>query len=1002
MAPNSASSTGKSSASAALVKRSRRGKPAAAARALLAATLAVTPPQAWAMPQGGTVVSGSATITQAGNQLKVVQTTPKVAINWQSYGIGANELVSYYQPSAQAIALNRVLGGGTSVINGRLTANGQVWISNPSGILFGPSARVNVGGLIATTHDIKVEDFNADRYLFKSDTQPPGIVENQGWITVADAGLAAFVAPGVVNHGVINARLGQVFLASGNEFTVDLYGDQKINLALDAKTALQVLGRDGKPLDALVKNGGKIFADGGTVQITAAAAKGLVDNVISVGGLIEARSVRQVNGEIILGGGGVQVTGTLDASGKGSGQTGGTVAVTGDSVRVKAGARIDVSGSAGGGQALIGGDFRGGNATTAEYEEYALRPAHKPVPPAETTTVDAGAVITADALSSGRGGELIVWSDAATSVHGSLSARGGAQGGDGGFIETSGHWLDVGSIGASTKANRGTSGTWLLDPYSVTIANSGASGTSFSTTFTSGATSTLLAGDITNALLSGSVVIQTGGSSGDGQGNGDITVNYPIIWSSHQLKLTAFNNIYINANLNGSGSASLALEYGQGTGASGSSAYFLNTAAGSAVNLPDGSYFSTKLGAITTNYTVISSLAAIGATGNWALGADIGTSGNTFVFTPISSFSSGTFDGLGHSIYGMTISNPAANNLALFGTIASGGVVRNLGLVGGSVTAGAGAYSIGMLAGENDGTILNVYTTGTVSAGIGAHEVGGLVGSNTGGTISSSYAGGTVGALDNAYDIGGLVGINYGSPMSTISSSYATGDVSGGVGAYTIGGLVGENLGTINSGSYASGNVSGGGGAHQLGGLVGSNSGGISASSYATGNITGAAGAYNLGGLVGINYGTGTIDTTHATGSVTVATGSAAVACGGGSANPAGGLVGCNSGGSIVNSYATGAVSGSIGVGGLVGWNASPGTVSSSYATGAVSGGAGSAYLGGLAGYSASSISTSYATGTVSGGSGTHPIGGLVGENGGGGTVLNSYSTGAVTGGATN
>ncbi len=415
------------------------------------------------MPQGGTVVSGSATITQAGNQLKVVQTTPKVAINWQSYGIGANELVSYYQPSAQAIALNRVLGGGTSVINGRLTANGQVWISNPSGILFGPSARVNVGGLIATTHDIKVEDFNADRYLFKSDTQPPGIVENQGWITVADAGLAAFVAPGVVNHGVINARLGQVFLASGNEFTVDLYGDQKINLALDAKTALQVLGRDGKPLDALVKNGGKIFADGGTVQITAAAAKGLVDNVISVGGLIEARSVRQVNGEIILGGGGVQVTGTLDASGKGSGQTGGTVAVTGDSVRVKAGARIDVSGSAGGGQALIGGDFRGGNATTAEYEEYALRPAHKPVPPAETTTVDAGAVITADALSSGRGGELIVWSDAATSVHGSLSARGGAQGGDGGFIETSGHWLDVGSIGASTKANRGTSGTWLLD-----------------------------------------------------------------------------------------------------------------------------------------------------------------------------------------------------------------------------------------------------------------------------------------------------------------------------------------------------------------------------------------------------------------------------------------------------------------------------------------------------------------------------------------------------------
>ena len=531
------------------------------AAALLAATM---PHPAQAMPQGGSVVSGSATITQTGNQLKVVQTTPKVAINWQSYGIAANEIVTYYQPNAQAIALNRVLGGGASNIYGQLSANGQIWISNPSGIFFGPGSRVNVGGLIATTHDLTIDNFNAGIYHFESDSQPPGIIENQGNITIAEAGLAAFVAPGVVNHGVITARLGQVTLASGNEFTVDLYGDQKINLALDNKTAQQVFGRDGQPLDALVKNDGQIFADGGRVQLTAAAAKGIVDNVISVGGLIEARSVQQVNGEIILGGdgGNVQVTGTLDASGKAAGQTGGTVTVTGDTVKLKAGARIDVSGSAGGGQALIGGDFRGGNATAADYVEYNIVPARKPVPPADTTTVEAGVTVTADAITSGKGGELIFWSTDATSVHGSLSSRGGSQGGDGGFIETSAHWLDVSGISASTYAPQGLTGNWLLDPYSITIATSGATGTPFThPTYNSSTTSTILDSDINNALSITGLTITTGGAAGD------ITLNdgVNITWSnSHTLILQATGNIIIGsstgATINNTGAGQIRLK----------------------------------------------------------------------------------------------------------------------------------------------------------------------------------------------------------------------------------------------------------------------------------------------------------------------------------------------------------------------------------------------------------------------------------------------------------
>ncbi|MEI7610988.1 MAG: hemagglutinin, partial [Rhodospirillaceae bacterium] len=414
---------------------------------------------------------------------------------------------------------------------------------------------------IATTHDLKVEDFNADRYRFKSDTQPAGIVENQGRITVADAGLAAFVAPGVVNHGVITARLGEVTLASGNEFTVDLYGDQKINLALDNKVAKQVLGRDGKPLTALVKNDGQIFADGGRIQITAAAAKGIVDNVVSIGGIVQARSVEESNGDIVLSGegGAVQVSGTLDASGKAAGRRGGTVSVSGNSVRVKSGARIDVSGAAGGGQALIGGDFRGGKASQAEYDQYALRPARKPVPPAETTTVEAGAVLTADALSSGTGGELIVWSDGATTVKGSLTARGGAGGGDGGFIETSGHLLNVDGITADTKAWRGSSGTWLLDPYNVTITSSGDTISGGGTYTPSANSSTIDVATLNQALTGGStVVITTGGGSGSQAG--DINVISPIVSAgSATLALEADANIYVANSISAHAGSSLNL-----------------------------------------------------------------------------------------------------------------------------------------------------------------------------------------------------------------------------------------------------------------------------------------------------------------------------------------------------------------------------------------------------------------------------------------------------------
>ena len=969
----------------ATVSRGRLKSTTALRGGLAAALLAAAAPHsAQALPQGGTVVAGTATISQSGNQLKVVQATPKAAINWQSYTISANETVTYYQPCNQAIILNRVLGGGASAINGRLTANGQVWISNPSGIFFGPNARVNVGGLIATTHDLKVEDFNADRYHFLSDTQPSGILENQGRITVADAGLAAFVAPGVVNHGTITARLGQVVLASGNEFTVDLYGDQKINLAIDNKTAQQVFGRDGKLLDALVKSDGKIFADGGRVQLTAAAAKGLVDNVVSVGGVVQARSVEQRDGEIVLfgDGGTVHVGGTLDASGKAAGQKGGIVTVSGNDVQVTNGARIDVSGAAGGGQALIGGDFRGGTATPDEYDANALHPPRKPVPPADTTTVESGAVITADALSIGRGGEVIVWSTDATSVHGTLTARGGSQKGDGGFIETSGHELDIGGAYVDARATTGTAGNWLLDPYSLTVGPADAT-------------------SISSALGGASVTLETtDGNSSFGtvfaSGNGDITISSAITWSGDTtLTLDAYRGVQINAPLTATNSgAGLTVIYNHG----GNGGALLTGVTGPVVGyvtMPTDSHLSIN----GNNYNLIGTWRGLNSiwsstqdianlSKHYALVGDIAAP-NASNFVPIG-FNSinnnaapypfiGAIEGLGHTITGLSISSANADNLGLISRVGSAGVVRNIYLIGGSVTGIGQPTFIGMLAGRNDGQIINTSASGSVTGDSGSSQIGGLIGINYGAVVSSS-ASINVNGWSNS---GGLVGENDG----ILFNVFAAGSVVGGYGADRIGGLVGSNSGWILS-SQATGTVTAGANSLYVGGLAGENSvGGTISASTATGAVSCLCMSW-VGGLVGLNAGS-VVSNSLATGSVTV----------GDSPTSVGGLVGQNQASGIISgSYAAGTVSAGSSaayVGGLVGANY--GSVATSYASGSVSAGSSAYDIGGIAGYNSRLISASYydaigsvSTGIVTAGSSAYNVGGLVGENVG--TVSTSYS----------
>ena len=427
---------------------------------LFGAPLAGAP--ALAGPEGGKVVSGTADIVQTSpKRLDITQGSDKAVIDWRSFSIAADEHTNFRQPSASSIALNRVTGGAQSLIFGRLTANGRIFLINPDGILFGAGARVDAGGLLATTAGIENEDFMAGRFDFDIPGNPGGTVVNRGVVTVAEGGLAALVAPGVENSGTIRARLGRVALASGNAFTLDLHGDNLIRIAVDDRVAERLFAADGAELEALVANSGAIEADGGTVLLLAAgAARDVVDYAINMDGIVQARTAEKRNGSIVLKGLGegiVRVSGELDASGRGSGETGGSVKVLGEKVGIVGKARLDASGDAGGGEVLAGGNFQGkGPERNADY-----------------TTVGGDTEILADAVSAGDGGRVIVWSDRVTRFSGTISAQGGGASGDGGFAEVSGKLhLQFAPTSVDLGAAGGATGKLLLDPRDITISDS--------------------------------------------------------------------------------------------------------------------------------------------------------------------------------------------------------------------------------------------------------------------------------------------------------------------------------------------------------------------------------------------------------------------------------------------------------------------------------------------------------------------------------------------------
>lgn len=460
-----------------------------------------------------TVVSGDVRFNQNDpRHLIIQQLTQRGIIDWRSFNIAADEWVEFQQPGANSVTLNRIIGGDPTEILGRLTANGNIMIVNPNGILFGAGSQVDVAGLVATTADITNDNFNAGNYKFDIPGRANASVINRGTIRAADKGLVALVAPGVENSGIITARAGTVQLGSAQSFTVDMYGDGLYSFELGKKTNAVPVDENGKPLDAAVNNSGTISAQGGAIHLTANAASEVLTNAVNNTGVLEATSMHSEGGVIVLGGGegNVRVAGKVNASGKGAGQKGGKIKITGKHIDI-VNAEIDASGAAGGGEVLIGGEQQGGGAMQR----------------ASTVNVDKNSSINVSALENGDGGTAIIWSDDHTTFNGSITANGGATAGNGGLIETSSAGVLTFDGQVDVLAAAGKAGTWLIDPTNLVIGNA-------------------MAGVISGQLTGGANVTATT-TAGPGPDAGDIILNGNIIsGGSGNLTFDSFNDIILN------------------------------------------------------------------------------------------------------------------------------------------------------------------------------------------------------------------------------------------------------------------------------------------------------------------------------------------------------------------------------------------------------------------------------------------------------------------------
>jgi len=488
---------------------------------LYAAVLLALAGPAYALPEGGQVVAGDASIAVNGNVMDIQQNSQRAILNFHSFDIANQQTVNFHQPGADAVALNRVMGDRLSEIHGALNANGQVYLINPNGVLFGNGAEINVGSLVVTTLDISDQDFLAGRDAFSGAAS--GRVENQGRIN-AD-GRVVLLAPEVVNRGEITVANGDIVLQSSRQALLHTPGSEIPILVEDADLLGQVV------------NEGTLTAGEVALILTSDKAKLAYDAAINNSGLIRAVRATGEGGEIhLLSGAGILNSGTVDASATAG--SGGEITLTAEA--------INQSGQI---TAKAAGIGDGGTITLLADNAIAMH---------------SGSLIDASADQVGDAGDVVIIAEKSTwfTSSASINARGGTVSGDGGFVEVSG--LEFISIDGAVNvgADNGNSGLWFIDPTDIEINPGNNVGGGFdnldpntwkaqSGTSTAGISIGTLFNTINN---DGNVKIVT---TSNGSGTGTITFNTVLNINTlgtqnagrvNTLELVADNQIIFTAN----------------------------------------------------------------------------------------------------------------------------------------------------------------------------------------------------------------------------------------------------------------------------------------------------------------------------------------------------------------------------------------------------------------------------------------------------------------------
>ncbi len=231
-----------------------------------------------ASPQGGTLSAGQAVISQNGGTTTIQELTNSAIINWNSFNIGAGQLVQFLQPEALSAILNRVIGVDPSVIFGTLKSNGIIFLINPNGILFGQGSEIDTGSFISSTLNITNQDFLNGDYTFNQiSTLPASFIVNQGTIQAGGGGSVVLFAPFVYNGGTIIANLGDIGLGAATHAVLSYDSSGLMNLVLSSPS--------GVPQD---------------VEITQQAYTAILEQVVNDKGLLPATQVIKRNGKIVL------------------------------------------------------------------------------------------------------------------------------------------------------------------------------------------------------------------------------------------------------------------------------------------------------------------------------------------------------------------------------------------------------------------------------------------------------------------------------------------------------------------------------------------------------------------------------------------------------------------------------------------------------------------------------------------------------------------------------